>query len=106
MGVILLLLLFFIPLVTFVNGQSYTTLYLLTALSIAPYLFGVPIGYLADRAHVSSLRTVSFVAVLLLASLPFCQFNLFYLLYCFLISVCVYFVMLALERLATEHEKN
>jgi MFS family permease len=106
MGVIFVVVTFFIPLVTFVNGQSYTTLYLLTALSIAPYLFGVPIGYLADRAHVSSLRTVSFVAVLLLASLPFA--SSIYFTYCivFLISVCVYFVMLALERLATEHEKK
>ncbi len=106
MGVIFVVVTFFVPLVAFVNSQSYTTIFLLTALSIAPYLFGVPIGFLADRAHEKSVRTIACLAVGLLATLAFV--NSIYLIYLivFSISVCVYFVMLVLERLATEHEKK
>lgn len=106
MGIIFVVVSFFVPLVSFVNTQSYTTLFLMTAFSIAPFLFGVPLGILADKARESTVRTVTLITITLLATLPF--ITSLYVIYTviFLVSVCVYFVMLTLERLSTEHEKR
>lgn len=106
MAMIFCIVSFFVPLVTFVNNQSYAVLFLLTALSITPYLFGVPLGFLADKASEHFFRIIALCSIALLATLPFVHSLWLLVVIVFLICLCIYFVMLVLERLATEHEKK
>lgn len=104
MGVLYIVIIFFIPLVSFANNQSYTLIFLLTLFATLPYLFGVPLGFLADKANIVSLRGVIFVGACLLVVIPFLHSLWQILVAVFIVSVCIYYAMLILERCATIHE--
>lgn len=106
MGSLFVVIIFFIPLVYFKDTQSYKTVFLLMSFAMLPLLFGVPLGLLADRATKTSLQIAIFSAVALLAILPFMGPLWMVLPMIFVISVCIYYGTLVLERCATAHESR
>ncbi len=101
---IFILIAFFLPLISFTENKSYTAVFLLSAFAVLPFIFGVPIGFLSDKAGPKGVRRVIFASVCLLLFLPFTSSLFVQLVLVFLISVCAYYAMLALERSATIHE--
>ncbi len=106
MGSIFIIFSFFIPLVSFANHHDYFLIFLLTSFAVLPYIFGVPLGMLADRSDKHSLRTAMLMGIVLLALVPFIETLWITLGVVFVAGLCVYYSMLVLERSATDHESR
>jgi len=103
-GSLYILVIFFIPLVFYQKTQSYTMVFLLTAFAALPFLLGIPLGLLADRATKKTLMTALLMAVGLLTVVFFIKVLWLMFALIFVISLCIYYSTLVLERLATAHE--
>ncbi len=106
LSVITVILYFFLPIVSFIGNQSYSQVFLLTSFAILPFVFGVPLGILADKSNPWILRRVIFSAICLFALLPFLHSLALTLAVIFSIGLCVYYSMLCLDRGATIHESR
>lgn len=106
LGVMFVIISFFVPLTSFAENHDYTLVFLLTSFAVLPYLLGVPVGYLADRATKHTLMSTIFTSVLLLCLVPFVNVLWLKLAVVFLVGLGIYYSNLVLERAATEHEKR
>ncbi len=108
LSIVFVVISFFLPLVSFAENQSYTMVFLLTALAILPMLFGVPLGWLADKANWLTLRRMIFLVICFLITIPFLSAVSFVytLVAVFILGLCLNYSMLVLERSATDHESR
>jgi MFS family permease len=106
LGVVFVSISFFVPLASFAESHDYATVFLLTAFAVLPFLLGVPVGLLADRANKRTLAIALVVAFLFLALIPFVSVLWVKLASVFIVGISIYYSTLVLERIATEHERR